>query len=136
MTRTLLAFLTVAFLIALPAAATTPEDSDVGTETTAGAIPGSAEDQSRADADDATRADLDTDLDGDKDLSADVDADKSGVSASVTKDTDTGTKSFDASAGVTSSDELPRTASPLPLLALSGIASLFGAATLGRARKQ
>lgn len=143
MTKTILAILAT-FLIAIPVSAQTrPGDSsnDTGVETTAGAVPGTAEDHSDDDLDasdprNKDKFDVDGDVsknpDGSTSASASMKAGDTRAEAGVNIDSDRDADSFASNR----STELPRTASPLPLIALGGLASLFGATAVNRTRKQ
>jgi hypothetical protein len=67
------------------------------------------------------------DIDNDGDVDADVDLDTDDVDVDVNDTDDALVQDDDADVAIDTDDELPRTASPLPLLALLGAGSLVSA---------
>jgi LPXTG-motif cell wall-anchored protein len=96
----------------------------------------------------AAKAELDSDLDVDTDLDADLDVDDDSVTATIDRDTTIGDDEIAQSDTDTSlredtetydtdddTDELPSTASSLPLVATIGLLALLGAAAVAFVRK-
>ena len=75
------------------------------------------------------------DVDNDGDLDADVDLDTDDVDVDIDDTDDALIEDDDADVAIDTDDELPRTASPLPLIALLGAGSLVSALGFRISRK-
>jgi hypothetical protein len=104
--KLLLAFAALALVLSFPLAAQVPDEPNDNPEVS------------------ATVQDADRDGDLDADVDIDTEAD---VSDDPIADDDNALTNEDDAAAIDADDELPRTASPLPLIALLGAGSLISA---------
>ena len=108
--KLLLAFAALALVLSFPLAAQVPDDPQVPDDNP-----------------EASATVQDADRDGDLDADVDIDTEADVADDPIADDDNALTNEDDAAAIDADEDELPRTASPLPLIALLGAGSLISA---------